>query len=329
MITLERAVCQPDGEPSVQWVLVFGVGLIGETLVAELSRRGFSVVTRLAFSWQPATGANRGRETDTICEWMDARMNTHANAGASDSGMSIDIVWSAGRGGFASTWATLDKELSAFQAVIALSARLLEMRPLAAYRFHLTSSAGGLYEGQMNVDEKAVITSVRPYSELKLEQEQQLHAVAAPLVKRIYRPSSVYGFVSLKSRLGLIATLINNGMRGQVTNIFADALTVRDYVLVRDIATFMAQKIEAGTGESEVTYLLASAKPTSVHEVLVLLERILDRPLHYVFRPTQENTSSNTYSPNALANGFHPQDLETGMRSVLLAMRYQFSNYLP
>lgn len=329
MIVMERVVCQLDGEPSAQWVLVFGVGLIGETLVVELSRRGFSGATRLAFSWQPVSGTSREGEANAICEWIQGRMNTHANGRASTSCISIDVVWSAGRGGFASTWATLDKELSAFLAVTALSARLLEMLPLAEHRFHLTSSAGGLYEGQLNVGAEAVPAPQRPYGELKLEQEQQLRALAWPVRKHIYRPSSVYGFVSLKSRLGLIATLINNGMRGQVTNIFAEALTLRDYVLVGDIASFIAQKIEAGAAESEGTYLLASAKPTSVHEVLAVLERVLDRPLHFVFLVTQDNKASNTYSPHALANDFHPQDLETGMRSVLLGMRYQFFKHSP
>lgn len=328
MIALERAVVKRDSQPSVQWVLIFGVGLIGETLAAELFRRGFSGGTRLAFSWQPASGT-RQDESDAICDWMDLRMKAHGDAGTPASRMSIDIVWSAGRGGFASTWATLDKELCTFNAVTALSVRLLETLPLAAHRFHLTSSAGGLYEGQLNVGPDAVPAPLRPYGELKLEQEQRLRALAGPLVKHIYRPSSVYGFVSLKSRLGLIATLINNGMRGRVTNIFAEALTLRDYVLVGDIATFMAQKIEIQADSTADTYLLASAKPTSVHEVLVLLERILDRSLYFVFRPTQDNTASNTYSPHVLANGFHPQDLETGMKSVLLDMRHQFFKHFP
>jgi len=328
LIDMGRAVRQPGGESSVQWVLVFGVGLIGETLATELSRRGFSGATRLAFSWQPAS-RSRADEADAICGWVHARVNLHSHAGTPASRMSIDIVWSAGRGGFASTWATLDMELGAFQAVTALSARLMETLPQVAHRFHLTSSAGGLYEGQLNVGPEAVPAPLRPYGELKLEQEQQLRAVAGPVVKRIYRPSSVYGFVSLKSRLGLIATLINNGMRGQVTNIFAEALTLRDYVLVGDIATFMAQKIEIQAAATDDTYLLASAKPTSVHEVLVLLERVLDRSLYFVFRPTQDNTASNTYSPHVLADGFHPQDLETGMRSVLLGMRHQFFKHFP
>lgn len=328
MIAMERAVLQPGGEPTVQWVLVFGVGLIGETLVAELSRRGFSQATRLSFSWQPASRTWED-EADAICGWVRARVHVHAHAGTTASRMSFDIVWSAGQCGFASSWATLDLELCAFQAVTVLSSRLLEMLPLAVHRFHLTSSAGGLYEGQRNVGPAATPAPLRPYGQLKLEQEQQLRAVAGPVVKRIYRPSSVYGFVSLKSRLGLIATLINNGMRGHVTNIFAEALTLRDYVLVGDIATFMAQKIEIQATLTDRTYLLASAKPTSVHEVLVLLERVLDRSLYFVFRPTQDNTASNTYSPHVLADGFHPQDLETGMRSVLLGMRHQFFKHYP
>lgn len=329
MIALERAVCQPGGEPSIHWVLVFGVGLIGDSLITELSRRGFSGAKRLAFSWQPASGKAREDEADAICGCIKARMDTHVNAGVSTSRISVDIIWSAGQGGFASTWATLDRELSAFLAVIILSTRLLEMLPLAAHRFHLTSSAGGLFEGLLNVGTEAMPAPLRPYGELKLEQEQLLHTHCLAMRKHIYRPSSVYGFVSLNSRLGLITTLINNGMRGQVTNIFAEALTLRDYVLVSDVASFMAQKIEAGAAEADGTYLLASAKPTSVHEVIALLERVLEKPLYYVFRVTHDNTASNTYCPHAVANGFYPQDLETGIRSVLLSMRNHFFRHSP
>jgi nucleoside-diphosphate-sugar epimerase len=323
LIALERAGLRSGGPPTVQWVLIFGVGLIGETLVAELSRRGFTQAARLSFSWRPELTI-REYEADAICGWVRARVNVHVHSGIPADRVSLDIVWSAGRGGFASSWESLDLELFAFQAVTALSSRLLEMLPLAAHRFHLTSSAGGLYEGQLNVGPEAGPSPLRPYGQLKLEQEQQLRAVAGPLVKHVYRPSSVYGFVSLKSRLGLIATLINNGLRGHVTNIFAEALTLRDYVLVDDIATFMAQKIEVQAAAADCTYVLASAKPTSVHEVLVVLERVLDRSLYFVFRPTKDNTASNTYSAHVLAEGFHPQDLEAGMRSVLLGMRHHF-----
>lgn len=325
---MERVGFQPDGEPSVQWVLVFGVGLIGETLLAELSRRGFYVAVRLSFSWQPDLDKTRADEMDAICMWLHARVSAQSNAGMNANRMSIDTVWSAGRGGFSSTWAALDEELGAFRAVTCLSTRLLDTLPLAAHRFHLTSSAGGLYEGQRNVGAKTVPAPQRPYGELKLEQEKQLHATSGALFKRIYRPSSVYGFLSLNGRQGLISTLINNGMRGQVTKIFAAAQTLRDYVLVDDVAAFIAQKIDHGAAELQATYLLASVKPTSVHEVLVLLERILDRPLYFVFRPTDENTASNTFSPRAVAEEFRPQDLERGMRSVLLAMRYQFCKHI-
>lgn len=97
--------------------------------------------------------------------------------------MSFDIVWCAWRGGFASTWARLDNEFSPFKAVTAFSARLLETLPLVANRFHLARSAGGLFEGLLNVGPGALPAPVSPYGEL--EQEQQLRALPRPLVKRI------------------------------------------------------------------------------------------------------------------------------------------------
>lgn len=314
-----------DGQ-GIQLVLIFGVGLIGETLVSELSLRGFLGKEQFAFSWlQPPS--TRVRELDTIFEWTRKRTEVHAHGGMPADQISISIVWSAGKSGFVSTWEALDTELNAFRQVVSLSVRLLEVLPRAVHNFHLTSSGGGVYEGQLNVGPGAVPFPLRPYGELKMAQERLLHALEEPIGKSIYRPSSVYGFISLKNRLGLIATLINNGMRGQITNIFADALTLRDYVLVNDVAAFIAKKITVDRFVADGTYVLASAKPTSVNEVLILLERVLDRTLYFVFRPTLDNTASNTFSVNVLPDGFHPQDLETGMRSVLFSMQHQFSHH--
>lgn len=325
---MERIFRHSNGGLGVQLVLIFGIGLIGATLTRELSRRDFHETASLDFSWLKSPNI-RAKESTAIFEWVCARISAHGHEGIPANCMSISVMWSAGQGGFASTWAALNSELNAFKAVTALSTRLLETLPSAVHHFHLVSSAGGLYEGQLNVGPNSASHPLRPYGELKMAQEEHLGAISKSIGKSIYRPSSVYGFFTLKSRVGLVATLINNGIRGQVTNIFAEALTLRDYVLVGDVAAFIAQKVSIDSHAAEGIYVLASAKPTSISEVLVLLESILGRTLYFVFRSTCDNTASNTYSPRILANGFYPQGLETGMRSVLFDMQHQFSQNFP
>jgi UDP-glucose 4-epimerase len=79
----------------------------------------------------------------------------------------------------------------------------------------------------------------------------------------IYRPSSIYGFSREAGRSGLINTLIKNAKSHSVSRIFGSLDTVRDYVLVTDIAEFIARRIIQAETHSQ-TFILASGRPASV-----------------------------------------------------------------
>lgn len=320
MIALERVRLGTFGRESREIVLIFGVGLVGEALRRVLSRQGFATIRRFEFSWACAP-AVRANETENILAWVKSSSSKMAGEAKRDSGLVVSVVWSAGRGGFSSLWPALAPELYAFEAVLRLSARFCEELPAASHSFHLVSSAGGLYEGQVNVDRASALRPCRPYGELKLEQERQLNAVSAPLLRRIYRPSSIYGFTSANSRLGLIATLVDNSMCMRVTTVFGEAFTLRDYVAVGDVATFLASRITDGCDTNDEVHILASGKPTSINGALVLLQRILDRTVLVVFRANSENSAPNTFSQRGLPDNFRPMDLEAGMRILLFTMQ--------
>src|SRR5256885_1733395 len=78
---------------------------------------------------------------------------------------------------------------------------------------------GGLFEGQRHIERDSVPEPRRPYGELKLRQEQLLASSSAPLVRCVYRLTSVYGHAHTRRRQGLIPTLVVNGLRHRVSTI--------------------------------------------------------------------------------------------------------------
>src|SRR5262249_7810010 len=155
---------------------------------------------------------------------------------------------------------------------------LVELAPKSRHRFHLLSSAGGLFEGQRFVDTSAKPAPRRPYGEAKLAQEERTAKLRPEVATSIYRPSSVYGFSGAGGRAGLVNTLIENTRKHCPSHIFGDSDTVRDYVLASDIGNFIAGRMSLPIERSR-TFLLASGKPSSTQEILKISEKVMGRPL--------------------------------------------------
>ena len=173
-----------------------------------LREAGLTACEHLPYSWdsgdhQQQFSAILGRIKDLIQKKSSAeKANTH-----------LTIIWSAGRAGFAASEADAQQEIDSFQKVIALSELLVNEHPSTTSSFHMLSSAGGLFEGQTNVGRTSTPRPLRPYGVIKLEQELLLNKWVTPATKFCYRPSSVYGLPHQGQRMGLIPTLLQNGIR--------------------------------------------------------------------------------------------------------------------
>ena len=302
---------------------VFGVGLIGMHLIQSLYRRSYKFAYKLPFSWGKAV--HRLNENSVILNSIRDLLKTGMNADVPDlnSQCRIDFVWSAGKGGFSMPESEILSEINSFSDVLALAVTVARENPSCMVRFHLLSSAGGLFEGQRNVGGKTAPCAKRPYAVMKLKQEQILES-RNDMVQFVYRATSVYGFAGLNRRLGLIPTLLWNGSRNNVSSIFGTPDTLRDYVWAGDVGSFIADKILSKTSESE-TFILASGKPSSVFEIFRHVEKILNKKLFCHYISDGGNTEHNTFNITTWPKGWGPSQLETGISKTHNCM---FSNLM-
>ena len=308
MILVERKAQRGELQGR-QIVILFGVGLIGRAVVAAVTRTGIERLIEVPFSW--TSEHCQTRELEAIQQEIFASRSEAATPPISR----VDIIWAAGRTGFSSSDDQIMPEVRAFEKAISFSLQLLRRVPDARHSFHLISSAGGLFEGQKHVDCTSLPRPLRPYSCAKLQQEQMLAGGPSQVRKMIYRLSTVYGFSGQGVRFGLVNTLIHNSIRRRSSNIFGNALTIRDYVLVSDVGKFIANRLQ-DIDENSRVLTLASGKPTTIFEMLNRIENIVGRKFFYSFDNISTNTTDISFSPAILPQLWFPTDLDTGLRQT-------------
>jgi UDP-glucose 4-epimerase len=303
MILIRRQAPGLAGEEQV--IALFGAGLIGSAVVRAIIQEGVGNATALPFSWKDVD-----RREDDLASLRETMLKTMVG-----SVRHVEVAWTAGRASFAAGWAEVEAELAAFESVVHFCLLLRDTFPFARHRFHMMSSAGGIFEGQRFVGEQALPSPCRPYGHLKLEQEQRATRLPACIVPFIYRPSSVYGLGKFGGRAGLIATLIKNAKQYSPSHIVGRLDTIRDYVLVNDIGKFVAQRMNKAAKQPE-RFLLASGRPTAMSEVLGIVGKVIGRPLYLKIDTAPSNASHFSYRKSALPGSWFPTDLETGIKQV-------------
>jgi len=291
-------------------IVIFGVGLLGNGIIRALrsARPALETVVQ-PLSWTDR--AVRLAQLSTLRRFLGERV-------ASGS-CRVRLVWSAGRAGFAAGSVETASELTTFLDVLSTAVKLSEELSRADVDLMLVSSAGGLFEGQRLVDRRSMIAPRRPYGELKAKQEASLFAASARLAKHVYRVSSVHGFIDTRYRMGLIPTLLRDGLRRQVSTIAGSPSTLRDFVWLEDVGRYIALDILSPPrrdGEARIVYL-CSGRPTALGEVKYHVEDTLGRRLYVVFSVDHANTDI-TFSPHLLPPDWQPLDLRL---SILEAHR--------
>lgn len=299
----------------VRIVALFGLGLIGASVRSALVKSFHPSETLLPFSWTDGTARS---------EHAAAIYQTLRQIAAGAHQLEISIVWTAGRAGFSADVASFDQEMPAFDAVLRMATAALDLPGVARVAFHLASSAGGLFEGQVGVDTRSVAAPTRPYGWHKLAQEAKLETLDASVARHVYRPSAVYGQGDPNWRAGLPVVLLRNSLNNKTTRLFGKPDTLRDYVLNDDIGSFIRQKIEGADADRSGTYILATGKPTSMTEMIARIERMIERRL-YVQYEAGDNASDNTFSRSALPVGWQSTGLEFGLHRTFGLIRRNFS----
>lgn len=291
-------------------VLLFGLGLIGQSIAYSLMRFENTSHRIMPYNWSDPT--LRSIQRVEIRKMLRAYRSKNVER--------IAFVWAAGRSGFGSDGESLDRELKLLGEAIEVINDAREVFIDARPSVHLMSSAGGLFEGLTHCDSRTKPQPLRPYGVGKLEQEAYVLGLDEGIVKRIYRPSSVYGF-SNGGRLGLISTLVKNALTNESTRIFGHCNTLRDYVLANDIGRFVTHQVLRADVGGETVCLLARGRSASMYEVIETVRRILQKDLILQFDPKPHNALDIGFMPSALPKSWNPTDLVEGIGHVITKLR--------
>ena len=223
----------------------------------------------------------------------------------------VDWIWCAGRVGFNADAFSCNEELIYFSGFLKLIAK---HRRIESDSFQLISSAGGLFEGCGLVGEDTAAQPSRPYGRLKLKMEKIAESYFPSLT--IYRATSVYGSIYQGHRSGLITTLIKNAYRLQITEIWGSPSTLRDFVWAEDIGQYVVRKTLQTKNFGKNTYLLASGRPASIHEVINMVSRATQKQLLIRFCEP-ENAANIVFSNKIMPKlNWHPTAMETAIRKI-------------
>jgi nucleoside-diphosphate-sugar epimerase len=304
-----RILINTQASQESQLLLLFGLGLIGSAISSALLRLDFRLLADIPFEWHDDLQISDAHSAiESLCQ-------TYAQ-----SGVQLSIVWSAGKAGFHSPQCDADQEFTIFQKTVRFASKLREKIRPAKFSFQSVSSAGGLFEGQRVIRKSSNPSPIRPYGVLKKQQEDHLFDAFDNDEIAIYRPSSVYGPMTQKSRLGLINNLINNARNGRITVIDAHVMSLRDYVFAGDIGNYIGRRIRFGLDDNtnEQVHFLVSAKCSSIFEVFAKIKRILN--LHAQFRLDDQfgNHKNITFSDSVLPPGWRPVTLDVGIRQFMI-----------
>lgn len=281
-------------------IALFGLGLIGGAVDGALRQRFAASARDFPYDWQDA----------------ELRRTQRAAIAAALAGeRRIAVVWAGGANGFGASHEEMDAEVGIVAELIDWAQSLQRQRQVD---FHLTSSAGGLFEGQTHCSASSTPDPQRPYGISKLRQEQRLR-VADIGRRHIYRPSSVYG-VGRSKRLGLATMLASNALTGRTTRISGNPHTLRDYVLADDIGRFMAKRIVVSNGTDNIV-TMASGRPASVHEMVELVRARVARPVMLQYDPHPSNAQHMSYLPSSLPPDWQGTALASGIAHVVDALR--------
>ncbi len=312
MIVFQKQT-QPDKE--IQLVVLFGAGLIGSSVCNKINKLGEYSSTLLPFSWN--NSAQSRQDANKISLYLSSILASYSTDILSSG--KIAFIWTAGKAGFTASETDWHDELANFNTVLSIVKHIAEQFPEPLLLFHLLSSAGGLFEGQRLVHNSTPPKPQRYYGQLKYDQEKALEQLSRRITKTIYRPTSVYGFTGASQRMGLISTLISNGIKNKVSTIFGSLSTLRDYVLNDDIATHIRNNLFIKhTNEDVFFHLLASGKPSSIYEIRCFVEQVLGKKIYLQFHSTPEtdNSTDITVNASALPPAWTPISVKNGIRCV-------------
>jgi UDP-glucose 4-epimerase len=281
-------------------IALFGFGLIGANIAKKLIENNYAEMNDIAFDWY-----DLGLQKKAIREIIKI-LHTE----------NVHLIWSAGNASFFATSEEIQKEMETFENIINLCLELHRCQKKVT--FHHFSSAGGLYDGLVNIDSQTPLCPKKPYGFGKLNQEKKLKDFCNLFNIQIYRPTSIYGLIREGQKMGLVSILVKNVLQSNESIIYGSLNTLRDYVFIDDIVHFIITKIMRTNFSIGISiHILANGKPTSIYEVIRIIKRNINKSVYLRYDSKNINDQDITYSEEVCPNEWFPTELQTGVIKII------------
>lgn len=292
---------------------LFGQGMIGSAIARNLLLRGHRSIHSFKIHWESF------RVDNSLYRVIGEKLVSAIEEAVTNSpdDYSFNVVWAAGKAGFASDGNTAEADMNSFSTILKLIEEVQREYPACPIRFFHLSSAGGLFEGQSCISPESIPRPIRPYGWIKLLQEQALLSCPIQMHRVIYRPSSVYGRIRKNHRMGLIPTMILNGLRQTVTPIYGLDNTLRDFVWVEDVARQLCDDLCRPTAKN-IVKTLHSGRPVCLYEVRSTIERFLNKKLFVRFSSDNSNSLPITFSHRCTTENWRTTSLPNAVQQILI-----------
>lgn len=287
-------------------ILLMGGGVVGSAIRDKFLSSGYYQHDKLTINW----GADNRAKLNLLLTFF-SKNSEFIEDHASDQTI---LIWAAGAAGFNASEEQANDENIFYEAAIDVISSLIASKKNIILKIYYISSIGGLFEGQHFIDETSKPAPLRPYGKLKVSQEAYLDS-KDNIACYIFRLSSVYSYIDKNKRMGLVQTLIQNGMRREASCIYGSLDTLRDYIWAEDVAQAIYYASQAIVLDRKLFHL-TSGVPISISKIKCLIESILRRPLILTYKFDKHNSLNICCKYNRYSGLWKPSDIMQNLYKI-------------
>ena len=194
------------------------------------------------------------------------------------------------------------------------------------------SSGGAIYGNNKRTplveDTESWPISSYGITKMAIEKHIFMHATKGEITARIVRASNPYGPLQTgANNQGVIANFVRKALTNEKITVWGDGSVIRDYIFIDDLSSALLKLLEY-SGD-KLIFNIGSGQPTSIKDLLSLLEKTLDLRLDISFTPARDvDVSANVLDISRAMTELNwepkiklPQGLETTVnwwKSVLV-----------
>jgi UDP-glucose 4-epimerase len=287
-------------------VFLIGGGVLGSSILRVFLTLGYYQKNSSKINWNSSNESKLNELihfTSSVFCVSDSKINRQ-----------VILIWAAGAAGFSSSQDQVENEREFFEIAIDAVSNMIYCNNNLKLKFFFISSIGGLFEGKTYIDDSTKPEPLRAYGKLKVAQESKLKK-CGNIDSYVFRLSSVYSYIDNTKRMGLVQTLIQNGIQRVMTDIYGNLDTLRDYVMADDVALAIYNVSQSSRSDIKLFHL-TSGRPVSIAKIKQSIESLLHRQILLTYKFHAHNSLNMCCKFNGYSGLWNPSNIEQNLTKI-------------